>query len=112
MAEKTTIEDLKPYFDEAKSDKIAFVGKCHNCGKDINIKINKQDTGYAVAGGAIYLTSMGPIGKCNDCYKESSALHNFQPCAVYSRIVGYMRPVSDWNPGKQAEFKLRATFNI
>ncbi|MGE9295665.1 MAG: ribonucleoside triphosphate reductase, partial [Puniceicoccales bacterium] len=27
---------------------------------------------------------------------------------VYSRIVGYLRPVSQWNDGKQAEFRRRA----
>jgi ribonucleoside-triphosphate reductase len=26
---------------------------------------------------------------------------------VYSRVVGYLRPVQQWNDGKQAEFKLR-----
>ncbi len=25
---------------------------------------------------------------------------------VYSRIVGYYRPVQQWNKGKQAEFKI------
>jgi len=29
---------------------------------------------------------------------------------VYSRIVGYLRPVSQWNKGKYEEFKLRRTF--
>jgi ribonucleoside-triphosphate reductase len=28
-------------------------------------------------------------------------------CEVYSRIVGYLRPVSQWNEGKQAEFLQR-----
>lgn len=31
---------------------------------------------------------------------------------VYSRVVGYLRPVKQWNEGKQAEFKLRSTFNV
>jgi len=26
------------------------------------------------------------------------------PVEVYSRVVGYYRPVSQWNKGKQAEF--------
>jgi ribonucleoside-triphosphate reductase len=30
---------------------------------------------------------------------------------VFSRIVGYLRPVSQWNEGKKAEFKLRTTFD-
>jgi ribonucleoside-triphosphate reductase len=32
-------------------------------------------------------------------------------CEVYSRIVGYLRPVSQWNPGKQQEFKDRKTYD-
>ena len=31
-------------------------------------------------------------------------------CEVYSRIVGYFRPVSQWNKGKQSEFKIRKIF--
>jgi ribonucleoside-triphosphate reductase len=32
------------------------------------------------------------------------------PCEVYSRIVGYLRPVQNWNEGKQQEFKDRLTY--
>lgn len=35
-----------------------------------------------------------------------------QPCEVYSRVVGYLRPVRQWNIGKQEEFKDRKTFKI
>ncbi len=35
-----------------------------------------------------------------------------QPCEVYSRIVGYYRPVSQYNIGKQQEFKERKTFKL
>ena len=30
---------------------------------------------------------------------------------VFSRVVGYIRPVSQWNDGKQEEFRLRKTFD-
>ncbi|WP_269539037.1 ribonucleoside triphosphate reductase [Cerasicoccus fimbriatus] len=36
---------------------------------------------------------------CPECGAESE---------VYSRVVGYLRPVSQWNDGKQAEFRKRA----
>ena len=29
------------------------------------------------------------------------------PCEVWSRVVGYYRPVRDWNKAKQEEFKDR-----
>ena len=32
------------------------------------------------------------------------------PCEVYSRVVGYLRPVQQWNDGKQAEFQNRKTY--
>jgi ribonucleoside-triphosphate reductase len=32
-------------------------------------------------------------------------------CEVYSRVVGYLRPVDQWNDGKQAEFAMRKTFD-
>ena len=31
-------------------------------------------------------------------------------CEIYSRIVGYIRPVEQWNDGKQQEFKDRQLF--
>jgi len=34
------------------------------------------------------------------------------PCEVYSRVVGYYRPVQSWNAGKQEEFKQRKNYII
>ncbi|MEN6494326.1 MAG: ribonucleoside triphosphate reductase [Thermoguttaceae bacterium] len=31
---------------------------------------------------------------------------------VYSRVVGYLRPIHQWNAGKQAEFAIRKTYRI
>jgi len=45
----------------------------------------------------------GEYFTCPECGSE---------CEVYSRIVGYIRPVQQWNKGKQAEFKIRKTFKI
>lgn len=33
-------------------------------------------------------------------------------CEVYSRVVGYIRPVQNWNVGKQAEYKDRTPYKI
>jgi len=32
-------------------------------------------------------------------------------CEVYSRVVGYIRPVEQWHEGKISEFKDRVLFN-
>jgi len=33
-------------------------------------------------------------------------------CEVFSRVCGYFRPVSNWNKGKQEEFKERKNYEI
>jgi hypothetical protein len=33
-------------------------------------------------------------------------------CQVFSRIVGYIRPVNFWNLGKRQEFKDRKLFKV
>lgn len=43
----------------------------------------------------------GEVKKCPKCGKETE---------IYSRIVGYLRPISRWNQGKAQEFKERETF--
>ena len=31
-------------------------------------------------------------------------------CEVYSRVVGYLRPIAQWNRGKKAEWADRVSF--
>jgi len=42
----------------------------------------------------------------------NSQLKRKVPCEVYSRIVGYLRPVQNWNKGKQQEFADRRTYEV
>ncbi|MFH2218772.1 MAG: ribonucleoside triphosphate reductase [Pseudomonadota bacterium] len=41
--------------------------------------------------------------KCNTCNTDTE---------VYSRVVGYLRPVKQWNNGKQSEFGMRKMFKV
>ena len=50
------------------------------------------------------------FGEFKECPK-CSAQGKISECEVYSRIVGYLRPVDQWNDGKQAEFADRALFD-
>ena len=43
---------------------------------------------------------------------NSSANAERTRCEVYSRVVGYIRPVSQWNEGKQSEFTDRVEFDV
>jgi ribonucleoside-triphosphate reductase len=44
----------------------------------------------------------GEIETCPKCNKT---------CEVYSRVVGYLRPVKQWNDGKQSEYILRKEYD-
>ena len=48
-----------------------------------------------------YLT--GEVHTCPRCGK---------PTEVYSRVVGYIRPIKQWNAGKQHEFSRRKTYRV
>lgn len=34
-----------------------------------------------------------------------------QPCEIWTRVMGYLRPVSEFNKGKKAEFYERTYFS-
>ncbi len=35
-----------------------------------------------------------------------------KPTEIYSRVVGYFRPVANWNKGKKQEFEDRKTYEV
>jgi anaerobic ribonucleoside-triphosphate reductase len=59
-----------------------------------------------------YMTYKDEFIKCKACHIADPILRNFQKTEVYSRVVGYIRPVSQWNPGKKAEYEDRVEFDI
>ncbi len=48
-----------------------------------------------------YLT--GEVQTCPRCGKQTE---------IYSRVVGYIRPIKQWNAGKQHEFSRRKTYRV
>ncbi|MDD5568845.1 MAG: anaerobic ribonucleoside-triphosphate reductase [Candidatus Pacebacteria bacterium] len=85
---------------------------CHDCGREVKINSN-----YEIENGQLlkYVIDDGTdmvVFKCNDCFSKDKSLRNYKNTEVYSRVVGYLRPVSQWNEGKQQEFKDRKEFNI
>ena len=47
-----------------------------------------------------------------DAVQEVQVQETQVPCEVYSRIVGYLRPVQNWNKGKKQEFAARKTYRV
>lgn len=105
---RQTIEVLKQLPPEYGG--IELTAKCHDCGKTFGLRFGVTDDELVIQGGAIYFTTYGIFCKCDDCHQNNPELRRFVPCQVYSRIVGYMRPLNDWNVGKVVEFNRRKMF--
>ena len=73
---------------------------CHDCDK--TLENNEEYVAYKTGGKEFV--------KCKECHQKDSVLRNFQQTEVYSRVVGYIRPVAQWNKGKQAEFSDRMEY--
>ena len=81
---------------------------CHDCGKEIQIEGEAINNGVYLS----YDNSGAKINifKCTECYAKNPALTNYQSCEVYSRVVGYIRPVQQWHKGKKQEYGERTEF--
>lgn len=73
---------------------------CHDCEKAV-----RKGEGYMP-----YKVGAQAFVKCEACHAADPMLRNYQEAEVYSRVVGYIRPVKQWNKGKQEEFKNRLEF--
>lgn len=107
------IEDLKA--DIEKGDMI-YRGCCHECSKHVEVTATLREDGAIVitGNGSVYKVKMNRephyFFKCKSCFKQDKTLRNYQDCEVYSRVVGYLRPVSQYNIGKKEEYEMRKEF--
>lgn len=115
-----TASDLHKLLSEKISEgygSIEFKGVCHDCGKPVSVNVGvepgeSEQWPMTISGGAIYGQAQGEGFdlKCDDCHAAEPILRN-QSCEVYSRVVGYLRPVAQWNAGKKAEFAKRVNYS-
>lgn len=83
---------------------------CHDCKKEIEIKDEEVKNGFLLTYKDERETFT--VFKCKECFEANPSLTDYKKCEVYSRVVGYIRPVQQWNTGKQQEFKDRKKFKI
>lgn len=106
------IERLHQLFDASPdSNVLEWSGICSDCGVRVVVVAKLTLSGIKISGGALYEPHQDEFHiKCESCHEKQPELTNYQPCEVYSRVVGYLRPVSQWNDGKQSEYRDRKTF--
>lgn len=116
---KTQIEEIRKQLNGAPNHHIEFKGVCHDCSVPVKVICYINEAGHEVIeGGAMYDPKIDVLGtkrlffKCDACFQKDKVLRNYQKCEVYSRVVGYLRPVDQWNPGKLEEFNQRKEFIV
>jgi ribonucleoside-triphosphate reductase len=89
-----------------------FLGESPDNGDTIKVLVKKIASGFALP----YFTITPTFSVCPTHGYVKGEHFNCPSCnaksEVFSRVVGYIRPVQDWNEGKQAEFKDRLEFKI
>jgi len=106
------IDDLK---EQLKEGDIEYHGICHDCKCSVAVTAKvAEDGAITIEGGAIYKVKQGEekllFFKCDECFGKDRVLRNWKRTEVYSRVVGYYRPVKQWNKGKKAEYEMRKEF--
>jgi hypothetical protein len=102
--------------EEQKTEEV-IKNYCYDCEKEIEMEGEELKNGVLLK---FKIPSEGRgkddeeiyIYKCKECYEKNPALTNFRKCEVYSRIVGYIRPVQQWNKGKSEEYIARKNYKI
>jgi len=89
-----------------------FLGESPNDGEEVKLLVRKIATSFALP----YFTITPTFSVCPNHGYVKGEHFNCPSCnaksEVFSRVVGYIRPVQDWNEGKQEEFKERLEFKI
>jgi hypothetical protein len=98
---------------DGKTEIIGLNGKCHDCGCDVTLFVTRDHRIVDGAGGLWHFPNIPrAFVKCGKCLEKDEVLRNYQPCEIYSRVVGYLRPVNQWNEGKKAEFRERVNYDL
>ena len=107
-------KQLDMLFQTHKTKELGFSGHCHNCKCDVDVIAKLSDDGQiTIDGGAVYKPFEGEEQfylKCDTCFEKDTVLRNYREVDTYSRVVGYLRPTSNWNDAKQEEFKQRKNY--
>ena len=92
---------LHIYLGEAVADPMAVKSFIKRICENYRLPYITLSPTFSVCPSHGYLK--GEQKSCPSCGHETE---------IYSRIVGYLRPVKQWNEGKQAEFDLRQRYRI
>jgi ribonucleoside-triphosphate reductase len=92
---------LHIFLGERVSDTTAIKGLIRKVADNYRLPYFTLSPTFSICPSHGYLD--GEQKTCSICHQETE---------VYSRVVGYLRPIKQWNSGKQAEYGDRKTFKV
>ena len=92
---------LHIFLGEQVSDTTAIKGLIRKVADNYRLPYFTLSPTFSICPSHGYLD--GEQKTCSICHQETE---------VYSRVVGYLRPIKQWNSGKQAEYGDRKTFKV
>ena len=106
---------LSDLHEEKAAKIITFAGKCRTCQTDAQlISEMDYDGRFETRGDAWVITTprTGWVIFCADCGIPKNFVEEQTETEVYSRVVGYLRPVKNWHDSKKAEYENRVNFKL
>jgi len=92
---------LHIFLGEQVTDTVALKGAVKKIATNFRLPYFTITPTFSVCPNHGYLN--GEQESCGICHEETE---------IYSRVVGYLRPIKQWNDGKQAEYHMRKTFKV
>lgn len=84
---------------------------CVDCDEEFVLDLERtSETAIEIKNGAIARRYRKYLCKCQECFDADKSFG--QDTEVYSRVVGYLRPVGNWNQAKKQEFGIRKNYAI
>jgi hypothetical protein len=99
----------------AKNQYAKITCVCIDCGKEFilnaeRVEDEEGNQSLDLTGGVVGKRDHQYLCKCDECFEKDN---NFgSECEVYSRVVGYIRPVKLMNDAKREEFSMRKTYKL
>lgn len=89
----------------------AFIGEQIHDPQNVKALVRKVCEGYELP----YISITPTFSVCPEHGylkgNQNECPHCQKSCEVYSRVVGYLRPVDQWNAGKMNEFSVRKSYS-
>ena len=112
MEDSRTMKFVKALLEGSGTNCIELIGKCQTCAKEVSILVFKKGLEIEGNGGIVKGVDERPLFKCTECLEKDGGRISSQRTEIFTRVVGYLRPIQAFNKGKIEEFKMRTNYKM